>query len=175
MSSLKDLFLEIQEHIQRHVPEVTWIDQDLGQLEHYDTRPAVSFPCVLIDFDTVQNQMEGGLSVWSTITIQIRLAFSPFSSANSIAPDISKENALAFYDIEQKLFKFLHGWMPLDDTDQSPKTQPFTWIQSNSERRTDPIRVRVMLFNTATEDNTAMKDYTKLQPGLVINATIGSD
>lgn len=46
-----DLLLQLQARIQQEVLEIREIAEDKGQLESYDIRPAVSFPCVLIDFD----------------------------------------------------------------------------------------------------------------------------
>mgnify|MGYP000263985857 CR=1 FL=1 len=44
------LFLDLQEQIEIEVPEIVFIEQDLGQLGSEDPRKMMSFPGVLIDF-----------------------------------------------------------------------------------------------------------------------------
>lgn len=148
-SLFAQLFLAIQQQIKSKVPEVLWIDQDLGQLEGYDNRPSVSFPCVLIDFPTTQYSGLGEMVQWADVNISVRLAFAPFSSANSVAPDISKEAALFFYEIEDKLYQALQGFT----ADEC--VQPMVRISAATERREDTYRVRELIFTTATEDVTA--------------------
>lgn len=161
MTSLfAQLFLSIQTRIKSAVPEIAWIDQDLGQIDWYQTRPPVSWPCVMIDFpETGYGDLSQGVQ-WATPVIRIRLGFSPFSSANSVAPDISKEAALQFYEIENKLFKALQGF------DGGGITQPMTRTSVVNEKRNDPYRVRQMTFTTATEDSEAQNSLS-LQEALL--------
>lgn len=147
------LYLALQTEIATQVPEIQWIDQDLGQLEAFDTRPSVAFPCVLIDFATTQYKDEGQGWQWADVTISLRLGFAPFSSANSIAPDISKEAALNFYEIEHKLCKTINGFTA------NNCVQPLVRISSSTEKREDFLRVREIIFTTATEDDSDA-DYT---------------
>lgn len=148
-SLFAQLYLAIQEQIKTLVPDVIWIDQDMGQLEGYENRPSVSFPCVLIDFPTTQYSGLGEMVQWAEVNISIRLAFAPFSSANSVAPDISKEAALHFYEIEDKLYQALQGFTA------EGCVQPMVRIAAATERREDTYRVRELIFTTATEDVTA--------------------
>ena len=148
-SLFAQLFLAIQTHIKANVPAIKWIDQDLGQLEAYDIRPAVEFPCVLIDFPVAAYSNESQLVQWADVNISIRLGFAPFTSANSVAPDVSKEQALEYYEIENDLVKALHGFT----ADEC--IQPMMRISAATERREDSYRVRDIQFTTGTEDTTA--------------------
>jgi hypothetical protein len=159
-SLFAQLFLAIQEQIKAAVPEVRYIDQDLGQLDYYEDRPAVSWPCAFIDFPAAQYQDESQEVQWAAVNVSIRIGFSPFSSANSLSPDISKENALQFYEVENKLFKALQGF------DANGCIQPLTRISAHTEKRQDPFRVRELLFTTATEDDTAQVSDTKTNANL---------
>ena len=151
MTSLfAQLFLAIQAHIKDQVPEIRYIDQDIGQLEYYETRPAVSWPCLLIDFPSAQFEDHHQGVQWAAISLNARLGFSPFSSASSLSPDISKEHALQFYELEGKVYKALQGF------EAGGLVQPFTRISVATEKREDPFRVREMIFTTATEDHTMM-------------------
>ena len=88
---------------------------------------------------------------WANITIIIRLGFSPFSSASSLSPDISKEKALEFLEVENELYKALQNFTAGDIV------QPITRKSAATENRDDPFRVRAITFTTATEDDTLMK------------------
>lgn len=150
MTSLfAQLFLALQEKINTDVPEIKWIDQDIGQLDFYKERPPVVFPCVLIDFGASNYSNLSNSVQWADVQINIRLAFAPFASANSLAPDISKEHALQFFEIENKLFEALQFFTA------NEAVQPLIRISAATERREDPFRVREIIFTTGTEDDTA--------------------
>lgn len=167
MNSLfAQLYLAIQAHILATVPAIKWIDQDLGQLEMYEQRPAVQWPCVLIDFPVANYSNEGQLVQWADVNISIRLGFAPFASANSVAPDVSKENALQYYEIENDLVKALHGFTA-DDC-----VQPMIRINATTERREDAYRVRQLIFTTGTEDTTAMEPAGSKRADLSITTEI---
>ena len=167
-SLFAQLFLAIQAHILASVPAIKWIDQDLGQLEAYEVRPAVEFPCVLIDFPAANYSNEGQLVQWADVNISIRLGFAPFASANSVAPDISKEHALEYYEIENDLVKALHGFTANDCI------QPMMRISAATERREDSYRVRELQFTTGTEDTTAQSAANIVTAGLNVQNEITS-
>lgn len=145
-----NLFIALQAQILSEVPAIKWIDQDLGQMEWYQERPAVQWPCVLIEFMDKTMTDESNDVQWVNLTIQFRLCLNPFASANSVAPDISKENALQFYEVENQLYQALQKF------DAGGIIQPMTRIRTGTElRKDDPYRVRIMHFTTATEDNGA--------------------
>lgn len=159
-------FLSIQSRIKEQVPEIAWIDQDLGQLEHYDVRPSVQFPCVLVDFINFHFKELGDLNQWGEGTIQLRIGFDPFSSANSVAPLDSQEQALTFYEIENKVFKALHGWIPTYQDE--PISEPLIRTTAVTELRDDRCRVRVNHYTTAFEDQGAMPVRTTVKANLNI-------
>lgn len=156
-------FLSIQARIMAEVPAVKWVDQDMGQLEHYETRPAVQFPCVLIDFINAGYKEEGQLVQWGDITVQLRIGFAPFSSANSAAPVSAQEAALQYYDIENDIFKALHGWTPVYGDPQVPIADPLIRVTAATEQREDAHRVRVNHFTTAFEDDGATPTRTTVK------------
>lgn len=164
MTSLfAQLYLSIQAQIKIKVPEILWIDQDMGQLELYETRPAVVWPCALIDFPATQYSNEGQLVQWAMVQINIRLGFAPFGSANSEAPQLTKEQALDYYEIENKLVKALHGFTAND------AVQPLVRQSTATERRDDAYRVREIIFTTATEDTETMLPANTILSGLQID------
>lgn len=143
------LYEALQEQIKSEVPEIRYIDVDLGQLDYYETRPGVSWPCVMIDFIMGQWSNESGGVQWGDFTVNIRLGFAPFSSANSLAPDVVQEKALQYFEVEWKLYKALQGF------DADGLIQPMTRVSDGTEKREDPFRVRNMAFATSAEDHSA--------------------
>lgn len=164
MNSIFSLLLvAMMKRITDMVPEIRWIDQDFGQLGHYEERPPVSFPCVLIDFNQTTYEQEFMQVQMGLLNINIRLAFAPFSNSSAITPEYVQQKALQFYEIEMRLYQALQGWNPDSDI-----CQPLVRISASNERREDPLRVRTLVFTTAFEDNSAQKVYTKVpRPALV--------
>lgn len=157
------LFIDLCAYLKTAVPELRWIDQDFGQLEHYQVRPEVSFPCALIDFISAQYSGLANLAQVGEVAVNIRLGFAPFSQSYHAAPLDVKEKALEFYTIEQKVFEALQGWAPVKDNDNY--TQPFSRQSSQTEQRDgdqQALRVRVITFTTQFEDNTAPGVYLKV-------------
>ncbi len=146
------------------VPEIKYIDFDLGQLDYYETRPMVSFPCVLIDFTNAEFTNEGQHVQWANIVIHFKIGFSPFSSATSFSPDISKEKALEFFEIENKLYTQLQGWKPTMEVsgNEVEICQELIRTSASTEKRNDPFRIRLMRMVTAGEDSGA-KDVLNSQ------------
>jgi len=165
MNSLfAQLYLAVSNQIKQAVPEIKYIDQDLGQLEYYKDRPAVDFPCVLIEFPTASFQEEGQHTQWANVSVQIRLGFEPWSSANADAPPEVKENALEYYELEHKLF------MALQHFDADGLIQPMIRMSAATERREDVYRVRELIFSTATEDDSVQIPARKKSANLELTS-----
>lgn len=158
-SVFAQLFLAIQEHLKTTVPAIRQVDQDLGQLDYYpeDGRPAVTWPCLLLDFDATADELSDGVQ-WLDIKVQCRLAFSPYSSSASFVPDLVKEKSLLFYEVEVELYKALQGF------DAAGIVQPMSRQGAiTTEKREDPFRVRNMVFTTATQDFSAQLPHNRIE------------
>lgn len=149
------MLLNIQARIKALVPEIKWIDQDLGQLEEDTERPRVQWPCLLVDFpdanyDELQNNKQ-----WATGVIQFRIGFNPFTSSAAVTPLPSLQLSLGFWELEQKVFAALQAW------NGEGLCQPMTRTKGRTENgRGDMFRVRVMTFTTTWEDSSAMPAIT---------------
>lgn len=148
----------IQNRIVSEVPEIRWIDQDLGQLDFYEgERPAVAWPCVLVDFTTTTYDEFLESVQAASATIQFRLGFPPYSATDQKAPLKVRANGLKYYELEEKLFKAFQHW------DADELCQPMTRTSGITERREDPIRIRVMTFTTTFHDSSAVPETEKAQ------------
>jgi len=142
-SPFAHLLLALQERIGQLVTDIRWIDQDMGQLEHYAERPPVAWPCVLIDLDGWTFTNLGQQAQTAEGDVVVRLAFAPMSYANQLSP--VKELALRYYETEFQLHKALHGWGPAGFAS-------LTRLSADTEKRNDAIRVRIIRYHTAFED-----------------------
>lgn len=145
------MLLAMQDRIKDKVPEIKYMDQDLGQLEEDTDRPRVAWPCLLVDFPLCNYDEMQGLTQWANLTIQLRLGFNPFSSANAATPLPYRQDALKYYELEMKVYKALQAW------DADGLCQPLTRVSGNTERgRDDLFRVRTMNFTTTFMDASAV-------------------
>lgn len=163
-SPFATLFLLLQERIKTAVPEIRHIDQDLGQLEFSKLRPSVAFPCVLIDFENFTFKDNGDNSQSAEGNISIRLAFSPYSNSSQSTPTLWKEKALAYYDIEWKLNKALHGWHPNNDAFGN-----LDRATAGTEGREDDLRVRKIVYEIAFEDDSTEDSLTMVPATLDVH------
>ena len=148
-SPFANLFLKIQEKIKAEVPEILWIDFDLGQLEAFDgQRPPVEWPCLLIDFpDTVFRQMQGYQD--GDVNIVLRLAFDEYESTNAETPTLILQSALDYLEIEQKIYEALQAW----DADGLLTNDMIRQNAQSEKRNDDNFRVRRITFSATFSDN----------------------
>jgi hypothetical protein len=163
------VYLEIADRLKAEVPELRWIDQDFGQLEHFEYKPGVSFPCALIDFIGADYDALATGSQFGNVTVQVRLGFAPFSSSQQNAPTDVKEKALAYYDIEQKIVNALHNW-PSSISQVLVRKNIFTEHRENDQIG---LRVRVLSFTTAYEDYSSIPNLHHVSVPLDIDLTGG--
>ncbi len=150
-SPFAKLFLALQERIASAVPEIRHIDQDLGQLEFSTLRPKLAFPCVLIDFSDFDFDDDGNNGQKGEGDIGFRLAFAPYSNTSQSTPDTYKYKALAYYELEWKLHKALHGWSP-DEYDYGEEFGRLNRKKAGTEGLEDDLRVRTMRYGMSFED-----------------------
>lgn len=147
-SPFANIFLALQQLVQAQVTDIVYIDQDLGQLQpgKNTTRPAVQFPCLLIDFDDFNYQDMGNLVQSVEGTVVLKLGFAPYSNSSSSTPGTYVQKAIGYYDIEWALHKALQGWSPGADYGSLIRSHTYTL------KRTDNIRVREIRYRIAFQD-----------------------
>lgn len=145
-SPFANLFLKLIEKIDTEVSEIKFIDQDWNQLDFEN--PPVQFPCALIDFpETPFAQMQGYQE--GEAQVRIKLIYRSFTATSSIIPAENREAALAFYEIEQKIYEALQAWnadgLLVDDLIRT---------NASTDKRSDGLRVRVIDFKCMFADQT---------------------
>lgn len=114
--------ISILESIQKRISEIkeiAYVDEDWGQIDYYDTRPPVQWPCALITLNdgsfsnigkdknkTPSNRQQG------IITLDITVANLKFTNSSFNAPKYQKEQAWEIWKLIEKIHEKLHGWRP---------------------------------------------------------------
>jgi hypothetical protein len=160
------LLIDLSDFIAAQVPEIKWIDQDLGQLDIFEYRPDVAFPAILIDFDTTNYEGLGELAQLGMPRVTLKLVTCPFSGSYQSAPIGVRQKAVNYYALEQKIFNVLQGWY----TDY---TTPFTRVAADTNQKTIPgLRIRDMAFTTSYQDFSAMPMTSKQHSSLQIDTNL---
>ena len=142
------IILDLQTRISTELPEIKYIDQDLGQLGQVgeNERPPISYPAVLIDFpNTDYSDLSSGAQL-GAVPISFQLIFAPYSQTWQKAPTTVKEKGLEYLETEQKLHQALQNWS-LDYF--APLTRTSVKSQNNNDLG---LRVRQLTYTTEYED-----------------------
>ncbi len=106
-----DIFVALCDRLKKEAPSIRWIDEDLGQLGTTTfTRPAVDFPCCLIDIQYADCRDLYDTFQCVKMTITVKLAFRPYGDSYNKAPETVKSKALERYSIVEEVHKCLQGW-----------------------------------------------------------------
>ena len=150
------LFDALVERLKLKVPSLRYIEQDLGQLENYEIRPAVTWPCSLIDIDEIKFSEAGNhlIQIGEGI-ISIRTGMVKYTDSNNLVTAEIRKNALQYYEVDQEVYIALHGWAP-------PGFSKLIRVYNGKEGREDDIRVRISRFSYVYTDDSAKKATTSV-------------
>lgn len=133
-SLLKAIFAQI-----KTVPAIKWIDEDFGQIDQYDDRPPVQFPCALVSIDQLSDPL-GGDEYDQTNTITVRVAHSRLGDRSGMAPEAAMDATLKKLDDVEAVITTLTGF------EVQGVTGTLYLVSANSERRADGIAVKALVF-----------------------------
>ncbi len=163
-SPFANIFLSIQERIKTNAPSIKHIDQDLGQLKN--TRPPLSWPCVLIDFEDFNFEDLSENVQLTNGTVVLRLGFAPHSNTSAATPAPFAEQALNYYDIEWQLHQLMHGWRPLKNVGTLCRTSATT------QKRNDAYRIREIRYSIAFEDYSTKRTLSYAPATLIVDEQV---
>lgn len=135
------------------VPELTWIDTDLGQLAFEE--PPVDYPCALIDVSNIDYSSYQQNTQKALVEIDINLAFTVFSQSDFTAPEHIKEQAAEHYKIVRKVYQALQGF-------ETPNFSKLNRTSLKRQKNTYP-RHFTMSFQTAYTDYCATPQYRQME------------
>lgn len=164
-----NLFEALLVRLATEVTALQYIEQDFGQLENYEIRPAVAWPCALIDIEEFKyTDNVGNNSQIAEGIVSIRLGMVKYTDANNLTPTLIRESAYDYYNLENDVYKTLQGW-------NAPGFGKFKRRASGTERREDDIRVRIIKLAVSFTDNSAVPIKTSVpRPGAVVGVTPSS-
>lgn len=109
-SNAKQLYLALQERLADRIPEIKYIDLNLGQLQA-GIRPAVSYPAVLIDFDARAREICGS-HIMMDADVTLLVISDTYSQSNHLAPLDVRMKALEYMDLSARITGVLAGYQP---------------------------------------------------------------
>lgn len=142
---MKTIYLSIVNQLKTKVPALRWIDADLGQLDFYETRPPVAFPCALIDIELPTCTERAYALQECDAQITIRLAFEPLGTSSAAAPEAAQTKALAMWETISAVFDNLQGF-------ETTEFSPLTRISQTNEKRDDNLKVVRQVWSTIFEE-----------------------
>lgn len=151
---IKDALIAVQNALVS-LPGIKYVAEDWGQLDFYDKRPPVQFPCALLDAEGADYVDRSCRSQQAEATINVRLAdFHPVNTS-AMAPDA--ERPFEIFDLLTAIHKALQGL----------SGATFTGLSRTKLRRVgrdDAIREWVLTFRFGFVDNSAMPPVPQAQP-----------
>lgn len=141
----KELFIDVSDYLNTEVSALNWIDYDAGQLD--TNKPAVAFPCCLIDITYPQctdNDNEQQQVV--NAEISLRVAFAPTAPTNTATPVNIRAAALSIFDTIEKIHKAMQSWS------DSYKVTPCSRSNAQREKRSDGLPVYRIPYRTTFID-----------------------
>lgn len=115
---------------------VAFIDRDRGQIDQYNDRPAVKFPCALIKVNEPNRRDYSSVMQRIECRITIRIAFEKLIEHSNLTTPQRLQKALEYYDIAEAVERLFQG-LNAGDTD------PWECISKIDEERSDMDVVRL--------------------------------
>lgn len=143
---IEDLYTAVADLI-AEVPQIKWVDMDFGQVDNFDIRPAVAFPCALIGIDFPQITDLGQKKQKPQVVINIKMGFNYSGETAHATPEQVRERALAYYGIVKAVYKKLQG--------ERIGTSTLKRRQQLETARPDRIKIIEMPFATEFVDESA--------------------
>lgn len=133
---MKQIITAIADRLAAQVPELRFIDIDLEQLGNEN--PPVDFPCALIDVSSID--FDGSTTQTAVADINVTIGFNVLTPSSQHSVEC-REQAMAHYDIIDKIAEALHGF----------ETEGFSKLTRTALRRraTTYPRHYVMSFRTS--------------------------
>ena len=136
-----------QAAIYNQLKKLQQVDMDKGQLEFYDTRPAVAFPCALIKVEITQTESLGNNIQRCYGRGTIRVAFDYTGQTSLKTPDALQEQSLDYFEILKGIYSAVQG--------KTAGAGKFDRQSAIEEQRTDGLKVLNMPFTTVWLDQSA--------------------
>lgn len=152
---MEEIFIAIMEHIAEMMPELSYIDEDYGQLEPTEDQDSypVTFPCVLIG-NTESDWNDIGYGVQkSESLVTVRLAIDCYDDTHYTSGTYQKVRERQLK--AKELYKALQGFQCAEEA------TPLVRVKSRDYSLPGNIKVYETMFSFTLHDESAMQEELK--------------
>ena len=152
---IENAMIAVQDRLLELLPErIAYLAEDWGQLDYYNERPPVNFPCVLFDISEAQFSDLTHRVQRSEAILTLRVAYFDPVNISALAPDRNK--AFRMFRLLRIIYTHLQGFC-------GEGFSGLTRTSLQRAKRDDAIREYVMQFRFSGTDNTAYKPRKKAE------------
>lgn len=144
---IKQLLNAVQTAL-KEIDALRYVGEDWGQIDFYDNRPPVNFPCALISFSSGDYSDAGRGVQLASVQFSVRVADMPPVRGSAVRP--TPEKPYEVYDTLQSVYAVLQGM-------KSSCFAPITRKRLLKVNRDDSVREWVLTFATSFTDTDALK------------------
>lgn len=151
---MEEIFIAIMERIAEKIPELSYIDEDYGQLEagaeedHYP----VTFPCVLVgNAESDWNDLGYGVQKSESL-ITIRLAIDCYDDTHYTSGTYNK--------VRERQLKAKELYKALQEFQCTEETSPLVRVKSRDYSLPGNIKVYETVYSFTLHDESAMQEGT---------------
>lgn len=150
---IEDVLIATQDRLLELIPEnIACVSEDWGQLDYYNERPPVNFPCVLFDIEEAQfsdltHKVQRGDAI-----LTLRVAHFDPVNISALAPN--REKQFRMFALLRMIYTRLQGL-------SGESFSGLTRISLRRAKREDAIREYIMQFRFGGTDNAAYKPRKK--------------
>lgn len=149
---MKELMTAVMQRLNEQVPELGWIDINIGQMAVEN--PAVNYPCALVDLsEGIFSDASCGIQM-GELTVGVELYFAMPASGNETAPEELREQASGYFDLAEKVYLALQG-LGGDTFSRLAR------VRMNADRERHPRCFRLQ-FACTIRDESAKTVWTKV-------------
>lgn len=143
---MKNIYIAVSDRLAANVPELKWLDLDKGQMNY--ERPTVVFPAALIGLTLPKAEDLNHKKQICEAYITLRICFDFSGNTNMSTPEANRLDALAYFDLVEKIYVNLQGW-------NTAEFNPLSRVNVSEELRPDGYKVVKITFKTSYHDFTA--------------------
>lgn len=143
---MKKLFLYLRTQLLT-LESIQWIDLNKGQLNNYDSRPAIDFPAVLLDISYPRTTKLTGKQQQCEVQVVASIVFDFMDDTDSITLEDPLQASLEVYDTIDEVHDLLQGLM-----DTSIIRAPLERISLRDTIRPYKLKVFQMIYSTRLID-----------------------
>lgn len=129
------------------IDNINWIDLDKGQLNQYDTRPAIEFPAVLLKIEYPSTSKLSRKEQQCTVLVTVSIVYDCFDDTDSITEADRLQQSLQVYDIAQEVHETLQG-----EIDNTIIRAPLERLSVRDPNRNDQLKVLQYTYSTRIID-----------------------